>query len=222
MDQLSIDILEVLLEKGELNNHEIVSAIERKLSQKLLEKGSAKKLNHASIKVMVTNKLRGTKKVKGLTEFLQRNDVGHKNVRYAFKNEKEREKAKQVVYLTVAEWERVMFKFLQSKKKGKIGSEAALEAFQEFVGLGLGGLLLLGYFYKLADAIDRNDLPDLAFYHEQAKTTLIFFLESLVKLLQKEPRGHLRDWVSAAKRDGEMDFLPTDPAKLLESWEKGW
>jgi hypothetical protein len=143
-------------------------------------------------------------------------------VRYAFKNEKAREKAKQVVYLTVAEWERVMFEFLQSKKKGKIGSEAALEAFQEFVGLGPGSLLLFGYFYKLADAIDRNDLPDLAFYHEQAKTTLIFFLESLVKLLQKEPRDHLRDWVSAAKRDGEYGLLPTDPAKLLEFWEKGW
>jgi hypothetical protein len=222
MDQLSMDILEVLLEKGELNNHEIVSVIERKLSRRLLEKGSAKKLNHASIKVMVTNKLRGTKKVKGLTaEFLQRNDVGHKNVQYAFKNEKAREKAKQVVYLTAAEWERVMSEFLESKKKGKIGSEATLEAWHEFVALVPGGLLLLGYFYNLADAVVRNDLRELDFYREQAKKTLTLFLESLIKLLQKEPPDHLRDWVSAERRDGDMDLLPTDPSKLLEFLEKG-
>ncbi len=70
MDQHSMDILKILLEKKELHYHEIRSLIESEYKWKM-------KSN--SIRVTVVNKLR---ELTG--EYLQRTDKGHKNVRYAF------------------------------------------------------------------------------------------------------------------------------------------
>ena len=81
-------------------------------------------------------------KLRELTgEYLQRTDKGHKNVRYAFKNEKAIEKAKLIVHTSAVEWEKTLSAVLQ----WNIARESLHETIEPVV-MFLPGAMLVGYF----------------------------------------------------------------------------
>jgi hypothetical protein len=209
MDQHSIDILEIFLKKQELNYHEVESDIE-----------SGKKwknLTSDSIRVTVAKKLRELASSGG---FLVRRELGHKNVRYAFRNEKAREKASLLIHPTAVEWNRTMSTILNRMKRAHPDSPDFSDALEETIFI-LPGALLSSYLFRIADAIVRNDDNDVTFYREQAQRTLSSFWEALIRALrQKDLREQLRRCVETEKKLGGMDLLPTNELELLAFFEK--
>jgi len=185
MDARSIDILRILLDHEELNYHEVVAFVRSKCRWNLSED---------STRVTVSNTLRNL-----VPEFLKRRDLGHKNVRYAFKNQKARQKAKSIVYTSPPELEKALLVALE--RLTKIENYSNVEALFE-MATAFPGAILGSHFVMVIDAIIQENNADLIFNKAQAKDTVIAFWNALFRILEKQPLDQLKAGSDAIKKAG--------------------
>jgi hypothetical protein len=168
-------------------------------------------MNSDSVRVTVANKL-----AELTGDFLVRNTLGHKNVTYAFKDDRAIERAKQVVYAPSLEWEKTLLAGLQWNKAAEGNLDRALEPLVMALPVGF----LLNYLYRIIDSILQKNPQNVTFYQEQALVILRLYWNALIKAIMKEPRKELRETLDIAIKDGSIGVLPTDEVALRELLHK--
>jgi maltooligosyltrehalose synthase len=201
MDSRELDILKILLENGELQFHQIQSKIRS-------ERNSWDFSDDSSLRVTLVKVLGKLQKPKVGEALIVRKDLGHKNVRYALKNRKAKQKVKLMVKTAEGEWEKV-FACIKELEVGKGNSEAeALSDIFQITTL----VTLLSYYNKICGSHAQENKDTVSFYVEQAKNTLSCLLDVFHNALKKVPSAEMKrllenEEITDNEKDKESELI---------------
>lgn len=170
MDCYSIEILKVLLEATEpLRNTEIREQVWRRIDRPTI--------STESWPVVCSHKLRELTN----TGYLKREELGHMNVRYSFKDQKMKEKARLIALTQYDELERVLSSILEKE----VSSGTDRTDMLEFL-LMVPSVLFTAYNAFILRAIGEDSKGDLDFYKERERATLSAYRECMIDLVKKQ------------------------------------